>query len=142
MALLGDFGGFNDGIILLPAILMSIYSSKIYTRELFSHLPVKSKSNYNSKSMIAKKLNENRSPFELTQLDSEMLAEESRRIKLKRNSWCSSIFSCLKCLCKKDRGMLMQERAVENFERQLDIRSLVKTRIDLSILLSVLFSKE
>ena len=26
MAALGDFGGFNDGVILIPAILMSIYS--------------------------------------------------------------------------------------------------------------------
>ena len=26
MAALGDFGGFNDGIILIPAIIMSIYS--------------------------------------------------------------------------------------------------------------------
>ena len=26
MALLGDFGGFNDGIILLPAFLMTLYN--------------------------------------------------------------------------------------------------------------------
>ena len=26
MALLGDFGGFNDGIIILPAFLMTLYN--------------------------------------------------------------------------------------------------------------------
>ena len=41
MQALGDFGGFNDGIVIIPAILMSIYSQKMYLRELFSFLPVK-----------------------------------------------------------------------------------------------------
>ena len=38
--------------------------------------------------------------------------------------------------------MLIQEKAIEHFESLLDIRSIVKTRIDLSILLSLLLSKE
>ena len=38
--------------------------------------------------------------------------------------------------------MRLQEKAIEHFENQLDIRSIVKTRIDLSILLSLLLSKE
>ena len=42
MAALGDFGGFNDGIVLIPVILMSIYSQKMFLQELFSLLPVKS----------------------------------------------------------------------------------------------------
>ena len=46
------------------------------------------------------------------------------------------------CLCKRERGMRLQEKAIEHFENQLDIRSIVKTRIDLSILLSLLLSKE
>ena len=63
-------------------------------------------------------------------------------MKYKLNSWWTSLFSCIKCLCKPDRDMKMQERAVELFEMQLDIRSLVKTRIDLSILLTLLLSKQ
>ena len=42
MAALGDFGGFNDGILLFPAILMSMYSQKMFLKELFALLPVKS----------------------------------------------------------------------------------------------------
>ena len=38
--------------------------------------------------------------------------------------------------------MRLQKKAIEHFENQLDIRSIVKTRIDLSILLSLLLSKE
>ena len=42
---LSDFGGFNDGIILLPAILISIYSQKMYLKSLFTRLPIKRSSN-------------------------------------------------------------------------------------------------
>ena len=38
--------------------------------------------------------------------------------------------------------MLIQAQAIEHFENQLDIRSIVKTKIDLSILLSLLLNKE
>ena len=41
MEALGDFGGFNDGILLIPAILMQIYSNKMYSQALFSLLPIK-----------------------------------------------------------------------------------------------------
>ena len=37
---------------------------------------------------------------------------------------------------------MLQEKAIQSFENQLDIRSLVKTRIDLSILLSSLLNKQ
>ena len=38
--------------------------------------------------------------------------------------------------------MRLQERAIKQFEHSLDIRSIVKTRIDLSVLLRSLLSKE
>ena len=38
--------------------------------------------------------------------------------------------------------MQLQKKAIEKFEEHLDIRSIVKTRLDLSILLSLLLSKE
>ena len=30
MALLGDFGGFNDGISLIPAIIMTLYNQRLF----------------------------------------------------------------------------------------------------------------
>ena len=79
--------------------------------------------------------------FELSKSDSESLAEESLRMKLKRNSWLRNL-CFFKSICKEKRVMRLQKKAIEHFENQLDIRSIVKTRIDLSILLNLLLSKE
>ena len=38
--------------------------------------------------------------------------------------------------------MRLQEKANQQFENMLDVRSIVKTRIDLSILLNLLLTKE
>ena len=70
-----------------------------------------------------------------------MLAEESGRLRLQKNAWILNL-CFLKSLCKKSRGMLLQEKAIAQFGDSLDIRSIVKTRIDLSILLRLLLSKE
>ena len=43
MALLGDFGGFNDGVLLLPALLMSLYNSKMFYQAVASFFPVKNR---------------------------------------------------------------------------------------------------
>lgn len=39
MALLGDFGGFNDALILILGTLMAVYSSKMYQSAIASELP-------------------------------------------------------------------------------------------------------
>ena len=41
MTFLADFGGFNDGIVLLPAILMGIYNSKMFYQVVTTLFPVK-----------------------------------------------------------------------------------------------------
>ena len=41
MEALGDFGGFNDGVVIIPVIFMQIYSSRMYLQSLFALLPVK-----------------------------------------------------------------------------------------------------
>ena len=142
MEALGDFGGFNDGVLIIPAILMHIYSSKMYLQALFSLLPVKKIKISGARKRMKDKLNEgSSSPFELTEADAQMLAKESGRVRLQTNSWLSNL-CFVKCICRKSRGMRLQEKAIAQFEDSLDIRSIVKTRIDLSILLRVLLSKE
>ena len=87
------------------------------------------------------KLDQDPSSFELTEADTEMLAEESGCLGLRKNSWILNLcFS--KCLCRNSRGMRLQEKAIAQFEDSLDIRSIVKTRVDLSILLRLLLDKE
>ena len=41
MILLSDFGGFNDGIMFLPAILMSLYNAKMFHTHATTFFPVK-----------------------------------------------------------------------------------------------------
>ena len=141
MEALGDFGGFNDGVMLFPAIFMSFYSNKMFQQTLFSLLPIKKGKRSSSGDTMKEKCDANQSLFTLTEKDAEVLADESGRMILKKNSWLLSLcFS--KCICKRERGMRLQAKAIEAFENQLDIRSIVKTRTDLSILLRSLLSKE
>ena len=44
MMALSDFGGFNDGVMFIPKILMGFYSSKMFLQNLFDQLPTKKKS--------------------------------------------------------------------------------------------------
>ena len=100
MEMLGDFGGFNDGIMLFPAILMSIYSNKMFLQSLFSKLPVKSKKTSIGRDTMDEKCNGDQSSFSLAEADTELLDEESGRIEFKKNSWPLSLcFS--KRLCKR-----------------------------------------
>ena len=81
------------------------------------------------------------SPVTLTEKDTEHLAKESERLKLSKISWMKSL--CLsKCIFRKSRSIRLKEEAVERFESQLDIRSIVKARVDLSILVRSILSKE
>ena len=100
MQALSDFGGFNDGIMLFPAIVMSIYSKKMFLQSLFSLLPVKRKKTSIVKDIMIEKCNDVQSPFSLGEADTELLAEESGRIEFKENSWLLSLCYS-KCLCKR-----------------------------------------
>ena len=74
MEALGDFGGFNDGIILFPAIIMQIYSQKMYLQHLFKLLPIKRARNSSDIKKIRDRFSQDSSPFELAKEDAEMLA--------------------------------------------------------------------
>ena len=115
MAALGDFGGFNDGVVLIPALFMSFYSQKMFAKELFSLLPTKSSSNHKSRDKINEKFSANSSPLKLSNSDAELLAEESKRMKKKKNSWLYNL-CFFKRLCKEERGMRLQKKAIEHFE--------------------------
>ena len=81
MEALGDFGGFNDGILLIPAVIMQIYSSKMYLQHLFKLLPVKRAKNSGDRKKIRDRFSQDSSPYELAKEDTEMLAEESGRLE-------------------------------------------------------------
>ena len=41
MELLADFGGFNDGILIIPGFLMGMYTAIVYQAELLNLIPIK-----------------------------------------------------------------------------------------------------
>ena len=43
MTLIGDIGGFNSAIYILPAYLMAWYSERMYQSSVYQELPVKKK---------------------------------------------------------------------------------------------------
>ena len=141
MAALGDFGGFNDGIVLIPLVFMQIYSRKMYLQHLFTILPIKRGSHKSKmRKSIEDRFTQDSLPLEISENETAQLAKETERMTFLKNSYFLSLcFS--KCLCRKNRSMRLQEKAAEQFHNQLDIRSLVKTRIDLSILLNALLNR-
>ena len=48
--LLGDIGGFNDGLIILASILFSAYASFAFHTDLFNGVPYDDNDNFDSKS--------------------------------------------------------------------------------------------
>ena len=55
LALIGDLGGFIDGIRIFPALILSIYSSRMFSAALAEDLPVKSDENKDLKINLLKK---------------------------------------------------------------------------------------
>lgn len=55
IGLLSDFGGFNDGIVLVPAVIMGFYNSRMYHSAKTSVFPIKRKSRPRYKSDLQKK---------------------------------------------------------------------------------------
>ena len=43
MTLIGDVGGFNGAILIVPTFLMGIYSSMMYLSAVLSEIPIKNK---------------------------------------------------------------------------------------------------
>ena len=101
MSWLADFGGFNDGVIFIPAVLMNIYSSKMFLSALFSLLPVKRKSSSASRGVMAEKCDgDNPSAFTLSEGDTALLVEETGQLERQETSWFYNLcFS--KCICKR-----------------------------------------
>ena len=54
--MLGDLGGFNSAIILLPSYLMSFYSARMYGQSVFNEVPKKKKAKLQAPNSIQQKL--------------------------------------------------------------------------------------
>ena len=52
MNLLGDFGGFNDGLMIFPSAIMGVYGSYFFTRMVAKEVPVKKRRNKKKQSAL------------------------------------------------------------------------------------------
>ena len=122
---------------------MAIYNSKMFSASKASVFPIKQKSRPKKRNRLQEKL-EREWPLEhecLQKQDVESLQEETNLVSYKKMSWLQSAFCCAS-ICASDRKLRLQRKTEAYIEKQLDIRNLIKTRIDTSVLTRLLLNKQ
>ena len=104
MAVLSDFGGFNDGLLIFPAFIMTYFSSSMFDRSTSADLPTKDKSSSHSRDNMIKKLKAGSLPYTLEKRDTNHLAKEASLMKYTLTSCILNVFY-IHCLCKGNRAM-------------------------------------
>ena len=76
----------------------------------------------------------------LEEEDIKVLTEESNSMVLDKIGFLSSLFHT-RYVCRNDRKLRLKNKAIERFDRMLDINSLVLTRVDTTTLINLLLDK-
>ena len=138
MTLIGDIGGFVSAILIIPTLIVKFYNAKMYLASIYKELPVKDLAEKGSCKMIF--------PIghKLGDKDIVNITEEAKMMKKPTTSLFRGFNGFLKSLFKKkDRAeRRLREKVVQDFEKQLDIRSLYNVQQSLAVLIDLLFSKE
>ena len=104
MTLIGDVGGFNGAMVLLPTYLLSYFSFVMYKWTITEEMPVKKKDNTPTRTNpLQAKLQDNRVQT-INQHDVNCLKREAKLISQPTTSWLKSLFH-VGCICKNDREM-------------------------------------
>ena len=56
MDFLSDFGGFNDGILIIPTVFFAFYSERVYQNDVYTQMPVKKKRKQRVNNQLQNKL--------------------------------------------------------------------------------------
>ena len=102
--LLSDFGGFNDGLLLLPAVLMAFYAQRMFYADAYTTMPVKRKKRPEKPNSVYEKF-ASAGPGDSQKLEDEdirALTEESNLMVLDKIGFLSSLFHT-SCICRNDR---------------------------------------
>ena len=147
-ALLGDFGGFNGAIIMFPALLMSFYTPRMYAAAVAHDTPVREPRSRNSKQKqhqltaqtnIA--LESAHSPTGLNEGAVGSLIKQARNITRPKISF-AQLMCFTTCICNKGKTKRLIDKINDRFEEQLDVRSLVRVRTNLALLLRLMFTDQ
>ena len=126
----------------LPAILMTLYNSKMFHSSIASLFPVKHRHKKQTETSTEKRFSSKKALGQnLTKDDVQNIQVETKVAKAQKYSWLSTLFCCV-YVCHKNRNLRLRQRQNQFAERQLDIRSLIQTRIDLNILIHLLLSQK
>ena len=140
--LLGDFGGFQGAIILIPSFLMSLYSSRMFERSLASDVPLNLTKNRSKVHLKAGKVVASaKSSHGLLSRDISDIRQSIKGVTRLKLSIIATLFKC-KWFCKQNQEQKFKKKVGELYEAKLDIRSFFNLRTNLSLLVRLLLSEK
>ena len=129
MTLIGDVGGFNAAIILLPAYVMSYYSARMYEESISQEIPVRRppKNPRGSQSPHGQTLKERLKSTDagndtLEIKDVRELYENVSRTFFLKPDYMRAFLDCLKICCKQSKEAKLRKKIHKRFDKVLDIR--------------------
>ena len=118
MTLLADFGGFNDGVSLLPALLMASYNARMFRAAQFSYFPIKRKSKPRKKNRVQRKFAQDKPLGQaLAPEDIESMNKEASFIDFETIAWVKSLLCCYLCCCKRDRKLKLLSKSTTSIDK-------------------------
>ena len=116
MALIGDVGGFNSAMILIPTYLIGYFSFITYRWDVTKEMPVKmSDSKASKNNPLLKKLSSNYNEQRLQKDDVKCLRREASLLAKPMMSWLKSLCH-VGWLCRPNRRLRLQIQQFDKFE--------------------------
>ena len=134
---------------MFPAFFMSFMSDHLFHTALANEIPVR-KSRRHSRNQIH--LQQQSLPSKLRQVDSQqsitleksdvtdLIEAAERTSPLKVNLLRAVCY--IKFCCKRDREMKLRRIASSHFEKMLDVRNFIRTQMNVTLLISMLLTRE
>lgn len=146
--LLGDWGGFNAAIIMLPYYFMQFYSERMFKSSLTQGAAIRS-AKQKSRRRIRHKNRANSSQSnnlqaqevnqQLSQQEVGEIYEQVRSTETLKNYFWSTLFE-LTCLGKSSRKARVRAQVIKVQDKSLDIREIANLRTNLALLMPLLLS--
>ena len=119
LILIGDIGGFQGAIFMIPAFFLSFYSPKMFEKSLLEDMPIKKKQHkrrrnrqHNGDSSLGERLENGQGTLQ----DGDVIGliqEMSLMQTVKIGFW--ETLCHVKSLCGKNRRVKLQEKAAERY---------------------------
>ena len=139
--LLGDVGGFNDGLILVCQLLTSAYTAASFRTKYLASSYFDSDNDADSRSspghritMAKLKEQDSKNIIDPSAFEKALTSAESLKQSFIRNLFF--------CKCQTKRQKMLQSRVMDDMTEQLDIRSFLKMYLDVRLLLKRTMTKE